>query len=202
MIRAAAAIAGLMLAQAPVAASAQAIDGVRLDGMLESAFRACALQINSTLKANSSTYFADPTKTAERTAQGIVPAAALPDGYDIGIARDTFGASTIAKLASPDAALWLVGYASGPVCKVLVGETSVSQAARAEFERRFTATTSWTRDPTSGPQGALLLQLFTLNAARPGPHLVVKLEGPTAVFNEGRGIQAIMTVALIKPETN
>lgn len=198
MIRAAFALAALLA----LPAAAQAADGTRLGGTLETAFRACALQVSSSLKPGGPLYLGDPAKVAELKTQGIAATAALPEAYAIGIASDNYGAPTVATLTSPDAALWLVGYGEGPVCKVLIGDTTVAPTARSEFERRFAATTSWSKDPASRVEGPLFIQIFTLNAARPGPHLVVKLEGPGAPFNDGRGIQAIMTVALIKPEAN
>lgn len=195
MIRAALVLAGLLA----LPAAAQTADGTRLGGTLETAFRACALQVSSSIKPGGPLYLSDPARVAELATQGIAAAAALPEAYG-GIASDRYGTPVIAKLTSPDASLWLVGYGGGPVCQVLVGDTTVSPAARSEFERRFAATTSWSKDPASRVEGPLLIQIFTLNAARPGPHLTVKLEGPSASFNEGRGIQAIMTVALVKPE--
>ena len=38
--------------------------------------------------------------------------------------------------------------------------------------------------------------LLVLNTERPGAHMIAILDGPNIVYNEGKGIQMIMTVAL------
>jgi hypothetical protein len=44
--------------------------------------------------------------------------------------------------------------------------------------------------------GNFMRDFFVLNAQRPGGHMVVILDGPNIVWQDGKGIQMIMTVSL------
>jgi len=93
--------------------------------------------------------------------------------------------------------MWIAASATVPACKVTVADTALALTARYDWTTKLRSTAGWTFDKSrSGMKGNFMRDLLALNMERPGPHMIVILDGPNIVYNEGKGIQMIMTVAL------
>jgi hypothetical protein len=188
--------AGAVVAIAMVlhAASAQAATPVLapadvLTDKLELAFRACSLQLTQ------HDYLTDKNRTV-LDGQGITLGPAPADVQ--GMAARLFGTSGIyAAVKTPAGQLWIAASATVPACKVTLGDTDLALTARMNWTGKLRSTAGWTYDPArSGGNRQFMREFLVLNASRAGGHLVTFVDGPNTIYNEGKGIQMIMTVAL------
>lgn len=157
---------------------------------MEVAFRACALQLTKR-------DYLTRKNAAELTAAGITlngnPPAPVSE-----MASRLFGITGIyASVAASEGAIWIAASATVPACKVTVADTALSLTARYNWTTKLRSTAGWSFDRArSGVNGNLMRDLLVLNAERPGSHMIVIMDGPNVVYNDGKGIQTIMTVAL------
>ncbi|WP_336959228.1 hypothetical protein [Sphingobium aquiterrae] len=164
--------------------------GQLLADRIEVAFRACALQLTQKdyLTAKNS-------KALDEVGVKLDKA---PPADVLGMASRLFGTQGLyASISTTEGKMWMAASATVPACKVTVADTPLSLTARSLWADKLRGTNGWTFDKTrSGMNGNLMRDLFVLNAQRPGGHMVVMLDGPNIVWQEGKGIQMIMTVAL------
>jgi hypothetical protein len=179
--------AALLQAGSP-ASTAQ--PGQILSDRIEIAFRACAQHLARR------DYLTDKNRK-ELEAVGIT-LGGTPPADVTGMASRLFGAQGIyASVSAPEGEMWIAASAAVPACKVTVANTATALTARYLWATKLRETTAWTFDKTrSGTNGGLMRDMFILNAQRPGGHMVMMLDGPNTIWQEGKGIQMIMTVAL------
>jgi hypothetical protein len=92
--------------------------------------------------------------------------------------------------------MWIAASTTVPACKVTLGDTELALSGRVEWMGKLRSTAGWQYDRARSIGGSLQRDLFVLNPDRQGGHMIVFIDGPNTVFNEGKGIQMIMTVAL------
>jgi hypothetical protein len=190
-------LTALLLSSAAPASSAPATPaaiGQLLADKLDVAFRACALQITSRgahlVSAN-----------AEKLAQdGIV--LGTPPAQVREMSARLFGDSGVyASVAAPTGQIWISGSATLAACKVTVSDTELALTGRYDWTTRLRRSSAWHFDKArSGQNAQLMRDFFVLNADRPGPHMLMFIDGPGSIYNEGKGIQMIMTVTLEAPK--
>ncbi|GFZ83888.1 MULTISPECIES: hypothetical protein [Sphingobium] len=161
----------------------------QLTSALETAFRACAQQLTERDHL---------TAKNEKLLKNVGITLAIPPADVETMASRLFGKEGIyASVAVPEGKMWLATSASVPACKVTLADTMLSLTARYDWTTKLRSIEGWTIDKSrSGMQGNFMRDLLVLNAERPGGHMIVILDGPNIVYNEGKGIQMIMTVAL------
>ena len=163
--------------------------GQPLADRLDVAFRACALQITEPAYLTSN-------NQRELAAAGIKLAAPPPDVLTM--ATRLFGEAGIyASVASPNGNIWISASPTVAACKVTLGDTDLALSGRYDWTTRLRSSAAWQYDqPRSGQNAQIMRDFFVLNPDRPGPHLVMFVDGPHTVINDGKGIQMIMTVTL------
>ncbi|WP_375395809.1 hypothetical protein [uncultured Sphingomonas sp.] len=181
-----AALIGLALS---LAQQAPADPGRPLADRIEVAFRACALQLTQR------DYLA-PKHATELSGVGI-NLSTKPPPMVSAMAGRLFGNDGIyASVTAPAAEMWIAASPTVPACKVTVADSDLSLSARVDWSNKLRSMAGWTFDRSrSGTQGNFMRDFFVLNAARPGPHMVLLLDGPNIVAQNSQGIQLIMTVA-------
>jgi hypothetical protein len=164
--------------------------GQMLADKLDVAFRACALQLSQ-----RGTYLVNGN-TKELGKQGI--ALATPPAEVLGMATRLFADSGIyASVAAPSGKIWISTSATVSACKVTLADTELALTGRYNWSTRLRSSATWQYDKArSGQSGPLMREFFVLNADRPGPHMVMFIDGPNTVFNGGKGIQMIITVTI------
>lgn len=172
-------------------ASAAAEDAAPLAKPMDVGFRTCAQQLTQP-------DFLTSANSAAFAAAGVTLDGAVPDQVrtlaTAGIADPIF-----ASIAAADAQIWIVASRTGPLCKVTLANTRDALRTRLAIEDAFRKTTAWTYDTAaSGTADGMMVQAFVLNPAAAGPRMVMVLNGPNEIFNDGEGIQTIMTVAIVK----
>ena len=160
------------------------------------AFRACALQITE-----RGQYLAPANKEA-LDAQGILLAS--PPSEVLVMGERLFGdAGIYASVAVPKGNIWIAGSATIAACKVTFGDTELALTGRYDWTTRLRRSSTWTYDRArSGQNSQIMREFFVLNGDRPGPHLVLFVDGPNTVVNDGKGIQSIMTITLEAAKAN
>lgn len=161
----------------------------QLTGSLETAFRACAQQL---------TQRDHLTAKNQRLLKDVGITLSAPPADVETMAGRLFNKEGIyASVAVPEGQMWIATSATVPACKVTLADTALSLTARYDWTTKLRSTSGWTFDKSrSGMNGNFMRDLLVLNGIRPGPHMIVILDGPNIVYNEGKGIQMIMTVAL------
>lgn len=187
------AFVGVALLQAvAIAASAGSATspGQPLADRVEVAFRTCAQQLTQR------------DYLTAKNARTLAPVGVILNDQPPASVRDMasrlFGVNGIyASVSTPDGQIWIAASATVPACKVTVADTALSLTARQLWSTKLRSTAGWTFDKTrSGMNGNFMRDFFALNAQRPGGHMVVILDGPNTVWQDGKGIQTIMTVGL------
>ena len=132
----------------------------------------------------------------ELDAQGISLAA--PPTEVSAMATRLFGNEGIyASVAIPSGAMWIAASATVPACKVTLADTDLALSGRYDWTTTLRSSKAWRFDPArSGQTGGIMRDFFVLNPDRPGAHMVMFVDGPNTIANDGKGIQMIMTVAL------
>ena len=172
-----------------LAQQAPADPGRPLADRIEVAFRACALQLTQR------DYLT--TKNAVELSGVGIKLSTTPPPMVGAMASRLFGNDGIyASVTAPAAEMWIAASATVPACKVTVANSDLSLSARVDWSNKLRSTAGWTFDRSrSGTQGNFMRDFFTINATRPGPHMVLMLDGPNIIAHNGQGIQLIMTVA-------
>jgi hypothetical protein len=186
-------VAALLLSSAtpePPVPATPAVTGEVLADRLDTAFRACALQIT-----DRGAYLVSGN-AEELAKKGI--GLAKPPADVLGMATRLFGESGVyASVTAPVGQIWVAGSATLPVCKVTLSDTELGLTGGYTWATRLRRSAAWQWDKArSGQSGPLMREFFVLNADRPGPHMVLIIDGPNSVYNEGKGIQMIMTVTI------
>jgi hypothetical protein len=160
-----------------------------LTDKLEVAFKACSLQLTQRNHL---------TAENEKPLRNMGITLSVPPTDIQAMASRLFGSDGIyASVAVPEGNMWIATSATVPACKVTLADTALSLTARYNWTTKLQSTAGWTIDKgRSGMNGNIMRDLFVLNAERSGRHMIVILDGPNTVYNEGKGIQMIMTVAL------
>ena len=158
---------------------------------LEKGFRACALQVTS--RAHISRARADDLKK-EGISLGDVP----PDEVAT-FSKTQFPEDRLfAKIDSKAGALWMIASPTLPLCKVTVSDTPSAVAAREAVDARMDANKDWSADAARSKSGdGVTRKAWTQAAGAAGSRVLLQIDGPDAPANNGDGIQAILTVALV-----
>jgi hypothetical protein len=194
---AAATIAALLLAAAAPQASAVAEQATAIADAMETGFRACAQQIARP------GYLAAPNTAVLAAVRLAIEPAAPPPVLAIANEQPELKAAPIfVRLAGPTPAqVWIIASPDQPICKVTVADSPDILGARIALQRKFMADGAWTYERAkSGTANGLMRQVFALDAARPGAHMLLLIDGPNSVNNDGAGIQAILTIGVVNPE--
>ena len=185
--------AGLVLGLALLQAAAPGVQQKPADilaARVETGFRACALQLTG------HDYLAAKNEAALKVA-GIALGGEPPADARSVAARLFPADAVFASIGSPEGKFWVAASATVPVCKLLVSNSAYALTARYNWSTKLRGTAGWTWDRRrSGMQGNFMRDLFVLYPDRPGAHMIVILDGPNVVLNEGVGTQMIMTVTL------
>lgn len=180
--------------QAPAATPKPAAIGVMaVTEAMEKGFRACASQVADRRHLSA-------INGAELEKAGL-KLGDTPDEEVATVASSIFGENPIyARVENEDGDVWVIGSATIPACKVTVANTKDAYVARQELDRRFTASDTWSADGgQSFEKGGVDRRAYVLNKTESGPHMVTFVDGPTELVNDGRGIQSIITVGIMKP---
>lgn len=82
------------------------------------------------------------------------------------------------------------------VCRVIVSDTNDVLRGRIKFVDDLRATSSWTYDERrSGVVNGIMKDELVIKSGL----MIVIMNGPNTVVNDGKGIQAVLTVALLPP---
>ena len=161
---------------------------------MQRGFTACALQVTERKHLTAA-------NAATLTKAGLTLSAAPPEDVKTVAAQMFKTGTSFAQVTAPGAAVWVIGSSTVPACKVTVAGTKDVLGARAEIDRRFRGAKAWSHDPArSFTRDGVSRQAYILNKDLPGRHMMMLVDGPTALADEGKGIQAIMTIGFIKPE--
>lgn len=108
--------------------------------------------------------------------------------------KDTF----FAKIDGEGSNVWVVTSPETPACKVSISDTNAILKARLDFTGKLASTSSWSFDKSqSGTRGGIMREALILNSGL----MMVVVDGPQALAEGGKDIQAIMTVILLTPPT-
>jgi hypothetical protein len=156
---------------------------------LDVAFRTCALQLT-----RRDYLTAKNQKTLGEV--GITLASPPPDVQAMA-ARLVGNEGLYASVSAPQGQIWISASATVPACKVTLGDTELALSGRLDWTSTLRSSTIWRYDKArSGGNGQIQRDFFVLNPDRPGGHMIMFIDGPYSVVNDGKGIQMIMTVAL------
>lgn len=183
-------------ADGAVPVAAETPDNVQaIVAALENGFRTCAIQVVS--RDHVSRTRADALK-----AQGILVGEVPPlDVADIAKAQLP-GDPVFARVAGDAGTVWLVASATAPVCKVVLSNTAAAPAARAAVATRLDANQSWTADTAKSKSAdGVTRKVWTQKAGETG-QVLFQMDGPDQPDNNGEGIQAILTLALVTPKAD
>lgn len=101
-----------------------------------------------------------------------------------------------AEVASAEGQVYISTARDTIACRVIVADTANALQPRIEFVDALRNTPSWTYDTRrSGMQGGMMREELTAAGGR----LVAIMNGPNTVIDDGKGIQAFLTVAVIPP---
>ena len=161
---------------------------------VEKGFRACIQQVGNRK-------FLSTANEVGLAAGGVALSdAASPDVRAVAAQLFTEG-PVFGEVVGAPKPVWVVGSATVPACKVTLANTSQAGAARAEFDRRLREAGKWTADQAqSWTRNGVTRQAYVQPAAASGARLLVFVDGPTEPANGGEGIQAIVTVGIMKAE--
>jgi len=161
---------------------------------MQRGFTACALQVTERKHLTAA-------NASVLTKAGFTLSAAPPEDVKTVAAQMFKADATFAQLTAPGAAIWVIASPTLPACKVTIAGTKDVLGARAEIDRRFRGAKAWSHDPArSWTRDGVSRQAYILNKDLPGRHMMMLVDGPTALVDGGKGIQAIMTIGFIKPE--
>ena len=163
--------------------------GRLLADKLDLAFRTCAIQLTNNAYLTSK-------NQKQLEAQGITFGSPPPDVQSM--AGRLFGGSGIyAAVSAPHGNIWIAASATTPACKVTLADTELALSGRVDWISQLRSSTAWQYDKArSSGVGQIQRDFFVLNPDRPGAHMIMFIDGPHTVVNDGKGIQMIMTVAL------
>lgn len=177
-----------------VPASAAADNAPPLAKPMDVGFRTCALHLSRP------GYLTDANST-EFGPAGVKLGGDVPEQVRM-LAGAGFTDPIFASVDAEGGTVWIIASAgAAQVCKVTLADTQDALRTRLAVEDAFRKTTAWQYDPAgSGTSGGMMTQAFALNPGRPGPKMVMLLNGPNTIYNNGAGIQVIMTVAIVNPK--
>jgi hypothetical protein len=192
-------ITALALQSAAPAADATAsrsegIAAIALAEAMERGFRACAEQV-AERKLLSTANDGALAKT------GLTLSTSPPDEIAM-VASTIFRESPLyAEVKSSEGKVWVIASPDVPACKVTAGDSRDVTLARQALDGLFAKSTTWSLDKAqSHVKDGVRRQTYVLNKGKPGPHMIAFIDGPVEIVNDGKGVQAIITVGIQKPE--
>lgn len=181
----------IALVAAALPSNADAQDAsVQAVSSIERGFRACLLQISSNAYLTDST--AEALAADQLTARDDPPA-------DVSLMASRLFPTPVYVQVSDggEGTVWIVANKNVFTCKVTFSDHDNPLKQRMDFSGSLFKAKNWTYESSlSGSQGGLMREAFTLHTARAGLSLQAHVDGPQVVLDEGKGIQAIVTVVV------
>lgn len=134
--------------------------------------------------------------TAMLDGMGVTLVATVPEHISLNTGPLFASDRIFAEIATAEAQVYISTARDTIACRLIVADTANALKARIEFVDALRTTSSWTYDTRrSGMQGGMMREELTAAGGR----LVAIMNGPNTVIDDGAGIQAFLTVAIIPP---
>lgn len=183
-------------ADAPAVPEPTADEVAALTDGIESGFRACAIQVAN--RGHIARERADALK-----AVGITLGEVPPDGVVTVASKDLPDDRVYARVDSKAGMLWLMASPTRPLCKITAADTRAVPAAAQRIAERLAKNITWKADAgRSHVTGEVQRRAWTQIVGSEGAQLLLVLDGPTQPSDGGKGIQAILSVALVNPKAD
>ncbi|MEO0463717.1 MAG: hypothetical protein AAF127_11340 [Pseudomonadota bacterium] len=102
-----------------------------------------------------------------------------------------------AKMRAAGGKMYILSAKNSTACRVVLADTIDGLRHRVAFVDRLRETSAWTYDKRrSGTRNGLMRDELTSASGR----AVTIMNGPNYIFNQGNGVQAILTIALLPPQ--